>query len=172
MKGIVSDLFYKIVCFFKRLYKLGYKRKLIKSGLCIGEQSYLGDGVLIYHPKNVKIGTNVHINMNSRFYANYGIITISDNVTISPECRFIASGYELEKWQKLDIREHFEGKEIFIGKNNWICAGVTILPGVKITGEHVVVAAGAVVNKDITENNVIVAGVPARIVKRLGNENE
>lgn len=43
--------------------------------------------------------------------------------------------------------------------------------GGKITGEHVVVA-GAVVNKDITENNVIVAGVPARIVKRLGNENE
>ena len=146
--------------------KLGYKRRLIKKGLVIGDKSYLGDGVLIYHPENVKIGSNVHINLNSHFYANYGIINIGDNVTISPECRLIASGYELEKWKTLGIREHFEGREIWINKNNWICAGATILPGVKITGEHVVIAAGAVVTKSIEESDVVVAGIPAKIIKK------
>ena len=46
-----------------------------------------------------------------------------------------------------------------------------VLPGVRITGNHVVVAAGAVVTKDITESRVIVAGNPARIVKRMGENN-
>ena len=166
VKEVISDMVYNIDIIVQRMKKLGYKRRLIKKGLVIGDKSYLGDGVLIYHPENVKIGSNVHINLNSHFYANYGIINIGDNVTISPECRLIASGYELEKWKTLGIREHFEGREIWINKNNWICAGATILPGVKTTGEHVVIAAGAVVTKSIEESDVVVAGIPAKIIKK------
>jgi acetyltransferase-like isoleucine patch superfamily enzyme len=53
--------------------------------------------------------------------------------------------------------------DIFIGKRCFIAVGATILPGVKI-GDEVIVAAGAVVTKDVP-SNVIVAGNPARIIR-------
>lgn len=55
--------------------------------------------------------------------------------------------------------------EIVIGNNVWIGDKVTILAGVHI-GDNVIVAANSVVTKDI-ENNSIVAGAPAKLVKRL-----
>ena len=54
---------------------------------------------------------------------------------------------------------------IVLGKNVWIGAHATILPGVTI-GDNAVVAAGAVVAKDVPQN-VIVAGVPAKIIKQI-----
>ncbi len=51
----------------------------------------------------------------------------------------------------------------------WIGANAVILPGVTI-GQHAVVAAGAVVTTDVPENT-IVAGVPAKIIKRIDTEN-
>jgi acetyltransferase-like isoleucine patch superfamily enzyme len=54
---------------------------------------------------------------------------------------------------------------VVIGNDVWIGANAVILPGVTI-GSHAVVAAGAVVTKDVP-GNCIVAGVPAKIIKRL-----
>ena len=54
---------------------------------------------------------------------------------------------------------------IHIKKNAWIGAGATILPGVTI-GENAVVAAGAVVSKDVAANT-IVGGIPAKIIKSI-----
>ena len=56
-------------------------------------------------------------------------------------------------------------KPVAIGDDVWIGGNCTILPGVTI-GNNVVVAAGAVVTKDVPDN-CVVAGVPARIIKRL-----
>ena len=56
-------------------------------------------------------------------------------------------------------------KPIHIGKNVWIGANATILAGVSI-GENAVVAAGAVVTKDV-QDGVVVGGVPAKIIKAL-----
>jgi acetyltransferase-like isoleucine patch superfamily enzyme len=50
-------------------------------------------------------------------------------------------------------------------RNCWIGAGATILPGVTV-GENSVVAAGAVVTRDV-EDNTVVGGNPARLIKRL-----
>lgn len=58
---------------------------------------------------------------------------------------------------------------IVLGKNVWIGAHATILPGVTI-GDNAVVAAGAVVAKDVPQN-VIVAGVPAKIIKQIQTED-
>ena len=61
---------------------------------------------------------------------------------------------------------HVEDLPVHIGNHCWVGANAIILPGVKITGEYVVIGAGAVVTKDITESRVVVAGVPAKIIKR------
>jgi acetyltransferase-like isoleucine patch superfamily enzyme len=55
--------------------------------------------------------------------------------------------------------------KIVIKKNAWIGAGATILPGVTI-GENAIVAAGAVVTKDVFDNT-IVGGVPAKLIKKI-----
>jgi acetyltransferase-like isoleucine patch superfamily enzyme len=55
--------------------------------------------------------------------------------------------------------------KIVIKKNAWIGAGAIILPGVTV-GENAIVAAGAVVNKDVADNT-IVAGVPAKKIKNI-----
>ena len=57
---------------------------------------------------------------------------------------------------------------IHIGKHVWIGANATVLPGVTI-GDGAIVAAGAVVAKDVPENT-IVGGVPAKIIRHLGEE--
>ena len=62
---------------------------------------------------------------------------------------------------------HVTDKPIVIGNHCWICADAIILPEVEITGEYVVIAAGAVVTKSIKESRVIVAGNPARIIKKV-----
>lgn len=56
-------------------------------------------------------------------------------------------------------------KSIRVGKNVWIGAHATILQGVTI-GDNAVVAAGAVVNKDVPKN-AVVGGVPAKIIKMI-----
>lgn len=58
-----------------------------------------------------------------------------------------------------------ELKPVLIRKNAWIGAKATILPGV-IIGENAVVAAGAVVTSDVPKNSVV-AGVPAKVIKKI-----
>ena len=57
-----------------------------------------------------------------------------------------------------------DAKSIVIGNNIWLARGVTVLMGVTI-GDNAVVAAGAVVNRSVTKND-IVAGLPARTIKK------
>jgi acetyltransferase-like isoleucine patch superfamily enzyme len=54
---------------------------------------------------------------------------------------------------------------VVIKRNAWIGAGATILPGVTV-GENAIVAAGAVVSKDVPANTVV-AGVPAKVIKEI-----
>lgn len=59
-------------------------------------------------------------------------------------------------------------KPVTIGNDVWIGGDVTILPGVTI-GNNVVVAAGAVVTKDVPDN-CVVGGVPAKIIKKIDDD--
>lgn len=60
------------------------------------------------------------------------------------------------------INQAVEEKDVIIGNNVWLGAHVVVLPGVTI-GDGVIVAAGAVVTKDIP-SNVVVGGVPAKVI--------
>lgn len=92
-------------------------------------------------------------------------IMIGDNSTIAYRAIVSTSANPNAPYNKLCKIYEPKHESISIGKDVWIGAGAIILPGVKI-GNGVVVAAGAVVNKDVPDN-VMVAGVPATIKKNL-----
>ena len=71
----------------------------------------------------------------------------------------------MDPYNALAVLYPYKKAPVVIGDNVWIGANVTILPGVTI-GDYVVVAAGAVVTKDVP-SGVLVAGVPAIVKKRF-----
>jgi acetyltransferase-like isoleucine patch superfamily enzyme len=114
----------------------------------------------INYGKNTKIGKNVFINFDCVFL-DLGGITIEDNVLIAPKVSLLSEGHPITP----NERGSLVPGQIHIKKNAWIGAGATILPGVTI-GENAVIAAGAVVAKDVP-GNTIVGGVPAKIIKSI-----
>lgn len=110
--------------------------------------------------KNIRVGKNVFINHACTFMDRGGI-TIGNNVLIAPKVNLITINHPLQP----QLRRNTISKPITIGNNVWLGAGVTVMPNVTI-GDNSVVAAGAVVTKDVPPN-VIVAGVPAKIMKQL-----
>ncbi|ACU05363.1 DapH/DapD/GlmU-related protein [Pedobacter heparinus] len=119
----------------------------------------------INYGKNTKIGKNVFINFDCVFL-DLGGITIEDNVLIAPRVNLLSEGHPLSPNQ----RHSLVPGRIHIKKNAWIGAGVTILPGVTI-GENAVVAAGAVVSKDVPDQ-AVVGGIPAKFIKSVDPNND
>lgn len=110
--------------------------------------------------KSISIGKYVFINFDCTFLA-LGGITIEDDVLIGPKVSLITESHPLHPQD----RKGLTGKSIHIKRNAWIGANATILPGVTI-GENAIVAAGAVVSKDVPDNT-IVGGVPAKFIKTI-----
>jgi len=108
----------------------------------------------------IQIGKNVFINHACTFL-DMGGITIEDDVQIGPRVNLITENHPLDPAN----RKALICKPIVIKRNAWIGAAATILPGVTI-GENAVVAAGAVVSKNVPDN-MIVGGVPAKIIKTI-----
>lgn len=114
--------------------------------------------------KNIAVGKNVFINQNCTFMDRGGIV-IDDNVLIAPRVNLITINHTEAPEHRRDVYS----KPIHICKNVWIGAGVTVTQGVTI-GENSIVAAGAVVTKDIPAN-MIVAGIPAKVIRKIQTSN-
>jgi len=102
---------------------------------------------------DIRIGQRVFINQCCTLY-DMGGVDIADRVMIGPNVNIITTSHPLEL-----------SRPIVIEKNVWIATGATIIGGVTV-GENSVVAAGAVVTKDVPPNSVA-AGVPARVIRSL-----
>lgn len=126
----------------------------------------IDESTIIFSPfytnfgKFISIGKNVFINHACSFLDMGGII-IEDDVLIGPSVNLVTESHP----QNPKERKTLITKPIIIKRNAWIGANATILPGVTI-GENAVVAAGAVVLKDVP-SNAIVAGVPAKFIKEI-----
>ena len=105
------------------------------------------------------IGKNVTINKGATILSP-GKVVIEDNVLIGPEVKITTVDHDL-----YDRHNMFHFGQVTIKENAWICIGAIICPGVTI-GKNAVVAAGAVVTKDVPDN-VVVGGVPAKVIKKL-----
>lgn len=110
--------------------------------------------------KNIRVGVNVFINHACEFMDRGGI-TIGDAVLIGPKVNLITISHPLEP----SMRRSTHTAPIVIKKGAWLGAAATVMPGVTI-GENAVVAASAVVTKDVPDN-VVVGGIPARVIKQI-----
>lgn len=113
-------------------------------------------------------GYNIHVGEN--FFANYDCVildvcqvTIGDNCMLAPRVCIYTATHPLDAPTRISGLEY--GREVKIGDNVWIGGSAVIVPGVTI-GNNVVIAAGAVVTKDVPDN-VVVGGNPAKIIKYL-----
>lgn len=104
--------------------------------------------------RKVQLGQNNVINFGCLMDGRKFQITTGDNVSIGPEASILTLGHDPQCPDFSDI-----GGDVKIGDRVWIGFRAIILPGVTI-GEGAVVAAGAIVSRDVPEYT-IVAGVPA-----------
>ena len=119
-----------------------------------GQNSYIARKCDIRKPKNICIGNNVSINKNVLLDGRGGKLTIEDSVDVAKDAQIWTLGHNIN-----DINHRTVGSDVTIRHHAWVCTRAIVLPGVTI-GEGAIVAAGAVVTKDVPPY-AVVAGVPA-----------
>lgn len=115
--------------------------------------------------KNIHIGRKVFINTGCTMQDQGGIY-IGDGALIGHHATIVTLNHDPDPERRGDLHP----KPVHIGERAWLGANVTVLPGVTI-GDGAVVAAGAVVTKDVPADTVV-AGVPAKIIKKIGKQEE
>lgn len=110
--------------------------------------------------KNISIGKNVFINACCHFQ-DHGGVTIGDGCQIGHAVVFATLNHGLAPADRANTYP----APITLGRNVWVGSNATILQGVSI-GDNAIVAAGAVVTKDVAPGT-IVGGVPARCIKAI-----
>lgn len=137
-----------------------YVSKVLKI-MDSGKKSYFENNIYIARAESVKIGKNCQINENVFIQG----ATIGDHVMIAPGVSILSSTHNYDRID-IPMTEQGEIKGLVpeIGDDVWIGRNVIVLPGVKV-GKGVIIAAGAVVSKDI-EDYCVVGGVPAKIIRK------
>lgn len=127
-----------------------------------------GEKIFIKPPFHCDYGYQIFLGEN--FYANFDCIfldaapiEIGDDCLIGPKTCIYTITHPLSPEER--IKSVGLPKKVTIGNNVWIGGGVTILPGVNL-GNNVVVGAGSVVTKSFPDN-VVIAGNPAKIIKKI-----
>lgn len=112
----------------------------------------------------VKFGKDVFLNHSAILSASGGI-EFEDGVMCAPGLRIATINHDMNERHT----KYTYGK-VIVKKNAWLGMNVTICPGVTI-GEYAVVAAGAVVTKDVPDH-AVVGGVPAKVIKYLDSSEQ
>lgn len=129
-----------------------------------------GEGVRVESPFTFNYGKNIHVGDN--FFSNFNL-TILDNAPVNGDHVMVGPNvdiYAVTHPLKPSARRNSISKAlpVNIGNDVWIGGRVIILPGVTI-GNNAVIAAGAVVTKDVPDNT-LVAGVPAKPIRKLDTD--
>ncbi len=118
---------------------------------------------VLYRARGVQVGQRVNISNLVFIEESYPhLVTIEDNVDIGPLVVIVSHD---SSYHRIDPKIPVLTKKVLIKKNAYIGAGAIILPGVTV-GEYSIVAAGAVVAKDVP-SRTIVGGVPAKVIKTV-----
>ncbi len=138
------------------------------------------NGLAVFAPLYCEYGVNIHV--GKECFVNYNCvfldispIVLGNGVWIGANVTLATPNHPLIAEERLNANYpdglhdlEFSG-QITINDGCWICSGAIICGGVTI-GKNSVVAAGAVVTKDVPENS-IVAGVPAKVVRKIDEDD-
>lgn len=113
--------------------------------------------------KNLTLGRGVFVNAGCKIQ-DQGGVTIGDGALVGHNAVLTTLNHDLDPRRRADMHP----APVVVGRNVWLGANVTVLPGVTI-GDDAVVGAGAVVTQDVPAGTVAV-GVPARVVRSVGPE--
>jgi len=148
------------------------KYKLKKRDIQFSKELLLNNIELIYpfsilNNENLILGKHIYIGPNSWLILR-GKLIIDNGTIIGPRLKVHTSNHDYEGGM-IPYSTNYIIKDVIIGKNVWIGADVTIMPGVKI-GDGAVVAASSCVVKDVP-NFAVVGGNPSKILKFRNEEN-
>ncbi len=141
--------FVPVVCLRWLLYKIFLKK--------LGTKTRISRRVDVRCPYRIKIGSYSNVNKRSLLDGRGGELVIGNNVDIAQEVNIWTLEHDYN-----DPNYTAKGEPVVSEDYAWIASRATILPGVHV-GRGAVVAAGAVVTKDVPPMT-IVGGVPARII--------
>lgn len=127
-----------------------------------GSNTIVKEGFRCNFGFNVSIGNDCYVNYDVKFLDSFPI-EIGNNVFIAPNVIVSAVTHPLVAQN----RRNLQGGTVKIEDDVWIGANATILPNVTL-GKGCVVAAGAVVTKDVAPNTVV-GGIPAKFIKNIEN---
>ena len=133
-----------------RRFSLG-KKSVVESYSCINNA--VGD---------VIIGDYTRVGLHNTII---GPVTIGNHVNLAQGITVTALNHNFSEADKRIDEQGVSTGQVVIGDDVWIGANAVVLPNVSI-GRHCVIAAGAVVTKDVPDG-CVVAGIPAKIIKRL-----
>lgn len=112
--------------------------------------------------RHIYLGDHVYINVSCVILDN-NEVRIGDHVMIGPTVQIYTAAHDLQAERRIQGWE--VAKPVTVGDRVWIGGGAILLPGVSV-GANAVVGAGAVVTRDVPANTVV-AGNPARVIRRL-----
>lgn len=178
----VHDIGYTCAdCFYINENEWYSKEDIVYKGCKIGRYTYGYEGLLNNYPLATSIGRYCSINPSARIWNNHPMDCITTHPLLDYPLYYGWEAYESRAEYIHRYGTHFhnaayenspirDNKEITIGNDVWIGANAILLPGVTI-GDGAVIAAGAVVTKDV-EDYAVVGGVPARFIKYRFSKDE
>jgi acetyltransferase-like isoleucine patch superfamily enzyme len=131
----------------------------------IGKRVIFYPGVWICPGRNLILGDDVDLAFGV-LITTAGGVTIGDRTLIGYRTQILSANHVIPPDRARIIDAGHESKPVIIGKDVWIGANCIVLPGVEI-GEGAVVGAGSVVTRGV-DPFCIVAGVPAKVIRRRG----
>lgn len=129
----------------------------------VGEGSFFEPPFYVDYGFNTSVGRNFYCNFNC-VLLDCSIIKIGNDVMFGPGVNILTASHPLDGYSRCHLGKELTAP-VFIGDECWLGANAIICPGVTL-GKGVVVAAGAVVTKNFGDN-VLVAGVPAKVIKKI-----
>lgn len=142
----------------------GFRNISLGSGVGLNRHSslYASRGTIV-------LGNNVFLGDFSSINANDATVTIGSDVAIGPMTLIQGANHNFDRLDLPIIQQGHKPSSVIIEDNVWIAAHCVILPGVRIHS-GAVVAAGAVVSRDVPAN-AVVAGTPAKVIRYRGLES-
>jgi maltose O-acetyltransferase len=135
----------------------------------VGPRVYIPRNVSLRFAENIELVSDIALGSGDRLWASENArITVGAHALLGPNVTIITANHRFDAREEFVTQQPQRERDVRVGEDVWIGANAVILPGVTI-GNGAIVAAGAVVNRDV-EPFAVVGGVPARPIGMRGHD--